>query len=117
MLLRGPPHAEERSPSRRGLRPLLRTGSASRSMMPAETHSASEYSALLRTDFASFAQHCFHELNPRTLFAASWCHDIIAAKLEAVRTGRSPTRDHQLATAASEVASGLDLLSGLVSGS
>jgi len=89
MLLRGPPHAEERSPSRRGLRPLLRTGSASRSMMPAETHSASEYSALLRTDFASFAQHCFHELNPRTLFAASWYHDIIAAKLEAVRTGRS----------------------------
>ena len=85
-------------------------------MMPAETHSASEYSALLRTDFASFAQHCFHELNP-ALFAASWCHDIIAAKLEAVRTGRSPTRDHQLATAASEVASGLDLLSGLVSGS
>jgi len=58
-------------------------------MMPAETHSASEYSALLRTDFASFAQHCFHELNPRTLFAASWYHDIIAAKLEAVRTGRS----------------------------
>ena len=47
MLLRGPPHAEERSPSRRGLRPLLRTESASRSMMPAETHSASEYSALL----------------------------------------------------------------------
>ena len=86
-------------------------------MMPAETHSASEHFALLRTEFASFAQHCFHELNPRTLFAASWCHDIIAAKLEAVRTARSPTRDHQLATAASEVASGLDLLSGLVSGS
>jgi len=58
-------------------------------MTTAETYSASEYSALLRTDFASFAQHCFHELNPRTLFAASWYHDIIAAKLEAVRTGRS----------------------------
>src|SRR5215469_9483252 len=56
-------------------------------MTTAETHSAREYSALLRTDFASFAQHCFHELNPRTLFAASWYHDIIAAKL-AVRTGR-----------------------------
>jgi len=58
-------------------------------MTTPETYSASEYSALLRTDFASFAQHCFHELNPRTLFAASWYHDIIAAKLEAVRTGRS----------------------------
>ena len=58
-------------------------------MTTAETHSASEYEALLRADFASFARHCFHELNPRTLFAASWYHDIIAAKLEAVRTGRS----------------------------
>jgi predicted phage terminase large subunit-like protein len=58
-------------------------------MTTAETHSASEYEALLRADFASFAQHCFHELNPRTLFAAGWYHDILAAKLEAVRTGRS----------------------------
>ena len=58
-------------------------------MTTVETHAASEYAALLRTDFASFAQHCFHELNPRTLFAAGWYHDIIAAKLEAVRTGRS----------------------------
>ena len=58
-------------------------------MTTAETHSPSEYSALLRADFASFAQHCFHELNPRTLFASSWYHDIIAARLEAVRAGRS----------------------------
>ena len=77
MFLRDPPHAEERSKS------------ASRSMTPAETHSPSEYEALLRADFASFAQQCFHELNPCTLFAAGWFHDIIAAKLEAVRTGRS----------------------------
>jgi hypothetical protein len=42
----------------------------------------------LRADFASFAQHCFHELNPRTRFAASWHHDIIAAKLDAVREAR-----------------------------
>ena len=58
-------------------------------MTTAEPHSLSEYEALLRADFATFAQHCFHELNPRTLFAAGWYHDIIAAKLEAVRTGRS----------------------------
>src|SRR6516225_2679632 len=75
-------------------------------MTTAETYSASENSALLRTDFASFAQHCFHELNPRTLFAASWYHDIIAVKLESVRTGRS--------AAPPEVAPGLGLLSGLV---
>jgi len=42
-----------------------------------------------RVIFASFAQHCFHELNPRTLFVAGWYNDIIAAKLEAVRTCRS----------------------------
>ena len=58
-------------------------------MTTVETHAASEYAALLRTDFASFAQHCFHELNPRILFAPGWYHDIIAAKLEAVRAGRS----------------------------
>jgi len=58
-------------------------------MTMAEPHNPSEYEALLRADFASFAQHCFHELNPRTLFAPRWYHDIIAAKLEAVRAGRS----------------------------
>jgi len=58
-------------------------------MTMAEPHNPSEYEALLRADFASFAQHCFHELNPRTLFAPGWYHDIIAAKLEAVRAGRS----------------------------
>ena len=50
-------------------------------MTMAEPHNPSEYEALLRADFASFAQHCFHELNPRTLFAPRWYHDIIAAKL------------------------------------
>ena len=35
-------------------------------MTTAETHSPGEYASLLRADFASFAQHCFHELNPRT---------------------------------------------------
>ena len=61
-------------------------------MTTAEPHSLSEYEALLRADFASVAQHCFHELNPRTLFAAGWHHDIIAAKLEAVRASSSTCR-------------------------
>jgi predicted phage terminase large subunit-like protein len=69
-----PPHAEERSQS------------ASRST--GETFSASEYKALLRSDFTGFARHCFHELNPRTPFVPSWYHEITAAKLEAVRAGR-----------------------------
>jgi hypothetical protein len=58
-------------------------------MTTAEPHNPSEYESLLRADFASFARHCFRELNPRTLFASSWYHDIIAAKLEAVSAGRS----------------------------
>ena len=58
-------------------------------MTTAETHNTSEYAALLRADFASFAQQCFRELNPRSQLALSWYQDILAAKLEAVRTGRS----------------------------
>jgi len=57
-------------------------------MTTAEPHSLSEYEALLCADFASVAQHCFHELNPCTLFAASW-QEIIVAQLEAARAGRS----------------------------
>jgi len=57
-------------------------------MTTAEMHSPGEYKALLRADFASFAVHCFHELNPRTRFALSWHIEVIAAKLEAVRTGK-----------------------------
>jgi predicted phage terminase large subunit-like protein len=53
----------------------------------AETPSPAEYIALLRADFASFAQHCFYELNPRTAFAPGWHHEVIAAKLAAVSQG------------------------------
>ncbi len=57
-------------------------------MTTAETYSPDEYKALLRADFASFAMHCFRELNPRTPFALSWHHEVIAEKLTAVREGR-----------------------------
>jgi hypothetical protein len=50
----------------------------------AETHSSGEYEALLRADFASFAQHCFHELNPRTPFVLNWHFEMTAAKLAPV---------------------------------
>jgi hypothetical protein len=42
---------------------------------------------LLYHDFASFAVRSFHELNPRTRFAANWHIELIAAKLAAVRPG------------------------------
>ena len=57
-------------------------------MTTAETYSPGEYKGLLRADFASFAQHCFRELNPRTPFPPNWHHEFIAAKLAAVRDGR-----------------------------
>src|SRR6266568_3966586 len=47
-----------------------------------------EYEALLRADFAGFAQRCFHELNPQTDFAINWHVRVIAAKLAALRDGR-----------------------------
>jgi hypothetical protein len=53
-------------------------------MTTAETHNPGEYKALLRADFASFAVHCFQELNPFTRFALAGHFEIIAAKLEAV---------------------------------
>ena len=80
----------------------------------AETHTAVEYAALLCADFASFARHSFHELNPRTALSPSWHHEIIAAKLAAVYRGRIRRLIIKPAAAPPEVASGLDCLSGLV---
>jgi hypothetical protein len=45
--------------------------------------------ALLYYDFASFAARCFRELNPRTPFVTNWHFELMAAKLAAVREGRS----------------------------
>jgi predicted phage terminase large subunit-like protein len=47
-----------------------------------------EYEALLRADFAGFAERAFHELNPQTDFATNWHSRVIAAKLTAVYQGR-----------------------------
>ena len=48
----------------------------------------SQYDALLRQDFATFAARCFHELNPQAELALNWHLEVIAAKLTAVRQGR-----------------------------
>ncbi|HJU18898.1 MAG TPA: phage terminase large subunit [Stellaceae bacterium] len=56
-------------------------------MTPDKTLDRCEYEALLRHDFASFAQRCFRELNPQAAFAFGWHIEIIAAKLAAVRAG------------------------------
>lgn len=50
--------------------------------------SAAEYRALLRQDFCSFIQRCFHELNPQAGFAMNWHLEVLAAKLDEVRRGR-----------------------------
>jgi hypothetical protein len=47
-----------------------------------------EYEALLRADFAGFAERAFHELHPETNFLTNWHFRVIAAKLTAVYEGR-----------------------------
>jgi predicted phage terminase large subunit-like protein len=47
-----------------------------------------EYEALLRADFAGFAERAFCELYPQTEFATNWHYRVIAAKLTAVCQGR-----------------------------
>jgi hypothetical protein len=61
-------------------------------MTTAETHSSGEYEALLRTDFASFAQHAFHELNPCTPFCAR-----LASRGHCSKAGGGPHRPRQAA--------------------
>ena len=48
-----------------------------------------EYDAVLRQDFATFAARCFHELNPQSELAMNWHLEVIAAKLAAVRQGKT----------------------------
>ena len=47
-----------------------------------------EYEALLRQDFSTFAARCFHQLNPQTDLAMNWHLEVIAAKLAAVCQGK-----------------------------
>jgi hypothetical protein len=47
-----------------------------------------EYEALLRADFAAFAELAFAELNPRADFAMHWYIQVLAEKLTAVYQGR-----------------------------
>jgi len=49
---------------------------------------ATEYEALLRQDFSTFAARCFYELNPQTELGVNWHLRVIAAKLAAVRRGQ-----------------------------
>jgi predicted phage terminase large subunit-like protein len=47
-----------------------------------------EYRALLRSDFMSFTERAFYELNPQAQFFPSTYIELIAAKLEACRRGQ-----------------------------
>lgn len=53
-----------------------------------ETPTRVEYEAVLRQDFASFAERCFHDLNPQADLASNWHLEVIAAKLTAVSEGQ-----------------------------
>src|SRR5258708_26287357 len=48
-----------------------------------------EFDLWVRNDFYSFLQLCFHSLNPQTKFLPSWYLQVVAAKLEACRLGKS----------------------------
>jgi predicted phage terminase large subunit-like protein len=48
-----------------------------------------EYDTLLRQELMRFVERCFYELNPQAELALNWHLDVIAAKLTAVREGKS----------------------------
>jgi len=53
-----------------------------------KTLTPTDYAALTRLDFSTFAQRCFEELNPQTQLKWNWHLDLIASKLEACRLGK-----------------------------
>ena len=48
-----------------------------------------EYRAVLRQDLCTFIERCFYELNPTTQFLWNWHIEVIAASLEACRSGQT----------------------------
>lgn len=50
---------------------------------------SSQYAELLRNDFYGFIHRSFMELNPQTPFLPNWHVEVMAAKLEEVRLGKS----------------------------
>jgi predicted phage terminase large subunit-like protein len=47
-----------------------------------------ELRALLRSDFGSFVERCFYQLNHGTRFLPNWHHEVIASKLDDCRRGK-----------------------------
>src|SRR5216684_2050693 len=56
--------------------------------VPMGTLTRTEYQALLRQDYGSFIQRCFHELNPQAEFLWNWHIEVLVAKPEACRQGK-----------------------------
>jgi predicted phage terminase large subunit-like protein len=50
---------------------------------------AAEYQAVLRTDFATFIERAFYELNPQGVFVPGQYIELLAAALEKCRTGQT----------------------------
>ena len=74
-----------------------------------------EYHTLLRQDFSTFAARCFYDLNPQTELSMNWHIEVIAAKLTAVRNGEIRRLIINFAAPLSEIVTGLDRVSGVVS--
>jgi hypothetical protein len=49
---------------------------------------AADMRALLRTDFGSFVERCFYQLNPSAKFMPNWHHEVISSKLDDCRRGK-----------------------------
>jgi hypothetical protein len=69
----------------------VKAGKQSRSRREPSVWSAppaeAEYDALLRADFAAFAERAFHTLYPKSRLLRNWHLEVIAARLEAVSAG------------------------------
>jgi predicted phage terminase large subunit-like protein len=49
---------------------------------------AADMTALLRTDFGSFIERCFYQLNPSAKLMPNWHHEVIASRLDDCRRGK-----------------------------
>jgi hypothetical protein len=70
--------------------------------VPMEVLTPTEYAAVLRQDFRTFIGRCFLEINPQTRLLMNWHVEVMAAKLEECRQGKTP--HHQYPAPSSEVA-------------
>ena len=72
---------------------------------------------ILRNDFGAFVHRAFLELNPASSFEPNWHLEVLAAKLEEVRSRQVQTPDHQYPAAPPQIPCRLYSLYCLAAGS